>query len=437
MSRPFHFLIPLTLLVTAPVHAGPEDHWIILPRVTTQNLNRMSFLDSLRGWVVGNGGTILRTTNGGATWVYQNAGIENNLHEVFMLDNERGWALGYQEYTDTNSWYGTYILKTTNGGGQWSAARYPTHDAFHAIVFLDNLTGWMGGEYGVLVGTTDGGGSWFPADVDSSAFFRWAIRKLKFFSRQYGVGLGGQMDLSGTIWQTTNGGQHWTAVEGGLEPLHGIHRVDSMRLITVGGDFDYGAGTVETTDAGVTWEYRYLGIWGEARALSFRTAYEGWAPLGFAGTYMFTTDTGRTWTDAFTPDTSGLYDLVFIDSLSGYAVGQRGTILKYDPNIVAVRSAPPHIAPTAELRQNHPNPFNPISHFGFRISDVGLVSLKVYDLLGRQVAVLANEEMHPGNHEVPWDAPGVASGVYFYRLEFTPANGATGFVDVKKMVVIR
>jgi hypothetical protein len=68
------------------------------------------------------------------------------------------------------------------------------------------------------------------------------------------------------------------------------------------------------------------------------------------------------------------------------------------------------------LDQNYPNPFNPRTEIGFRISDDGLVTLRVYDMLGREVVTLVNERKAPGTYSITWDARGVASGVYHLRL---------------------
>ncbi len=83
------------------------------------------------------------------------------------------------------------------------------------------------------------------------------------------------------------------------------------------------------------------------------------------------------------------------------------------------------------LDQNYPNPFNPRTEIGFRIADFGLVSLKVFDMLGREVATPVNEVKQPGVYTVQWDATGVASGVYFYRLD------AGGFAKTKRMVLMK
>jgi hypothetical protein len=68
------------------------------------------------------------------------------------------------------------------------------------------------------------------------------------------------------------------------------------------------------------------------------------------------------------------------------------------------------------LEQNYPNPFNPTTQFGFVIAEGGPVSLKVFDVLGRDVATLVNEVKLPGEYTVRWDATDLSSGVYFYRL---------------------
>jgi probable HAF family extracellular repeat protein len=68
------------------------------------------------------------------------------------------------------------------------------------------------------------------------------------------------------------------------------------------------------------------------------------------------------------------------------------------------------------LAQNYPNPFNPSTNIGFQVTAYSHIRLSIYDLLGREVATLVNEEMGPGSYETTWDAGGMASGVYIYRL---------------------
>jgi outer membrane protein assembly factor BamB len=83
------------------------------------------------------------------------------------------------------------------------------------------------------------------------------------------------------------------------------------------------------------------------------------------------------------------------------------------------------------LSQNYPNPFNPSTKIEFKIPESGLVNLKIYDLLGREVKTLVNEEMQTGIYKIDFDASGLASGIYFYTLN------AGGFNSTKKMVLLK
>jgi len=78
------------------------------------------------------------------------------------------------------------------------------------------------------------------------------------------------------------------------------------------------------------------------------------------------------------------------------------------------------------LEQNYPNPFNPVTTIGFSMVDPGFVTLKVFDLLGREVAVLVQDQTGPGRYEVRFDAAGVPSGMYFYRMQTRPLNSTAG-----------
>ena len=86
---------------------------------------------------------------------------------------------------------------------------------------------------------------------------------------------------------------------------------------------------------------------------------------------------------------------------------------------------------TASLDQNHPNPFNPSTTISYYLAAPGFVSLKVYDLLGREVAVLVGETKDPGAYKATFDATGFATGIYLYRLQ------AGAFSQTRKMLLLR
>ncbi len=90
------------------------------------------------------------------------------------------------------------------------------------------------------------------------------------------------------------------------------------------------------------------------------------------------------------------------------------------------------------LGQNNPNPFNPVTTVGFETAAAGRVTLTVYDLLGREVAKLVNEELAAGCHEAKWNAAQQASGMYIYRLTVVPSGGrGEGISAVRKMQLVR
>ena len=84
-----------------------------------------------------------------------------------------------------------------------------------------------------------------------------------------------------------------------------------------------------------------------------------------------------------------------------------------------------------ELSQNYPNPFNPTTLIKYSLPKAGNVSLKVYNVLGKEVATLVNGYQTAGNYKVEFNARGLASGLYFYRLT------AGDFVSVKKMMLLK
>jgi hypothetical protein len=83
------------------------------------------------------------------------------------------------------------------------------------------------------------------------------------------------------------------------------------------------------------------------------------------------------------------------------------------------------------LEQNFPNPFNPVTRIGFDVPVSGMVDLKIYNMLGQEIATLVNDVEQPGYHSVEWKAESVPSGVYFYRMR------AAGFVMTKKLLLVR
>ena len=398
-------------------NALSQNFWTRIQSPTDKYLRTLCFLDSLRGWVAGDSGMIFYTDDGGNNWQQQQIGSNYTIMDLFFLNDSVGWGIAWDEVF-ADRFYGTYILKTSDAGQTWLAERYREDAVFlKAIYYLDTLKGFMGGYPGNFLRTSDGGINWENAIIDSGFFSYFPPIHFNFFNEFYGIACGGIIDIQGVVWRTTNGGESWISHGVGSEPIHSIHFFDSLNVMGVGGDYEYGASTIRSTNAGETWNYQELGIFGAATALSFRTSTEAWAPLSFAATIMVTYNAGLSWTDSATVDNSRIYDLVFTDSLTGYAVGEDGVILKYKfQNPVSVTESILNSPEDFILYQNYPNPFNPSTNIKYSIPADGIVTLKVYDVLGKEVSTLVNEYKQAGTFDVVFDGSNLASGVYYYQL---------------------
>jgi hypothetical protein len=108
-----------------------------------------------------------------------------------------------------------------------------------------------------------------------------------------------------------------------------------------------------------------------------------------------------------------------------------GLAVFHEGGIVGVKERINAIPSQFAIRQNYPNPFNPSTKIRCEIRDLGFITLKVFDVLGREVATLINDVKQPGSYDVEWNAQGVPSGVYFYRIQ------TLEFIQTKKMILIR
>jgi hypothetical protein len=178
-----------------------------------------------------------------------------------------------------------------------------------------------------------------------------------------------------------------------------------------------------STDGGNTWtDYRVTNY-------NFKPSPIGGLGQGYQGDNIGMTSLGNTLWPVWMDNSTGIYQ-----------------IWTCPIDITTLDVASEEDIPTKfELHQNHPNPFNPSTRIpfsvrgsrlegdgsGFKVHGSSVVTLKVYDVLGREVATLVDEEMSPGTYEVVWDASGMASGVYLYTMR------AGDFVSTKKLVLLR
>ena len=108
-----------------------------------------------------------------------------------------------------------------------------------------------------------------------------------------------------------------------------------------------------------------------------------------------------------------------------------GYILYNTPSTTSVKEQSGATPLEYKLYSAYPNPFNPTTTLTYQISKAGMVTIKIYDMLGREIETLLNGEKNPGKYEVKFDASDLVSGLYFYRII------ANNFTDTKKMLLLR
>ncbi len=355
------------------------------------------FIDATTGWAVGMDGTILNTTNGGTDWVPQNSGGTDWLECVYFKNLNVGFVGGSEG-----------ILQTTNGGTIWTFNDVGS-GWIDDIVFLDSLNGFaVGASGGTLSKGIDGSGS---IDISSG---------------------------NAKTWKTSDGGATWAeevSLSGWL--LRGCF-----------------------TDRNSGW-----GVSTYGRIMKYTDSFPLPAPpSNLTAAAISRTEIRLTWADSATNENG--FHLYRSDSISGafclIATLDANTIIYTDTALIEgitywyrinafntagnsavsldafatagiiVSVKQEHDIPTGfALEQNYPNPFNPTTTIEFSVPHVSFTSLKIYDVLGEEVATLVSENLQAGNHKADWNASNFSSGVYFYRLS------TENFVATKKLLLLK
>jgi hypothetical protein len=193
-----------------------------------------------------------------------------------------------------------------------------------------------------------------------------------------------------------------------------------------------GTALLRTTNGGANYSTLTAPGTGNITGLAGGAGTDYWYTRG--NNVYITTNSGDNWVTAYTGTTAlWAVDMQTVSGCPrGWAVGATGTIIKIgNDTLVGVTNNNNQIPNSYSLEQNYPNPFNPVTKISFEIPSAGLVELKVFDILGREVSVLTNEFKQPGSYITYFDGSQFASGVYFYTLR------SGNFTETKKMVLIK
>jgi photosystem II stability/assembly factor-like uncharacterized protein len=299
-------------VAAAVIGASPAGaaSWNQLDSETSQTLEAVHFpVDVTTGYVAGAVGTILKTTDGGETWVAQTSGSAAGFRDVYFLDASTGFVVGS----------GGEILRTDDGGETWVPQTSNTTVLLRDVDFPnDDQTGYVCGDTGTILKTVNGGTTWSAQSSGTT----YDLLGLDFpVDDQTGYAVG----WAGEIVKTTDGGGTWsTQTSGTADPLYDVvFPVDAVTGYTSASS----GGVYVTTDGGASWNLEITGSAVTLFALCFPSDSANGYGVGFGGTIV-----GRT-AEGWYPQRSG-YDDRILDiefpggGTTGYAVGWYGTILK-------------------------------------------------------------------------------------------------------------
>ena len=382
------------------------------------------FIDKYTGWLCG-ADLIYKTTNGGKNWINQPNQTNNLIRQIHPVDEEIVYACGYR-----------VILKTSNGGKDWITLREGSGlvPQLNGLWFYNKNTGWFCGDLAVMR-TTNGGNTF----IDSMRI-EGLLHDIYFKDSTTGNICG---SINRTILRSINSGYNWYGV---LLPINSTI-VPYIYRQSFQGDLGWLASrnnvVYKTTDFGIYWDSISLiprhPSFGHTFCIVFGNTQTGYAG-GDSGKIHKSIDGGYTWEELNTSEFGifGFLSMYAYNENIVWAVGGGGKIL-YTENGggILVNIFENNLINKKELtlHQNFPNPFNPTTNIQFDLPEDNFVTIKVYDITGKEIYTLVSEFKQAGRYIVSFNGSsakgGLASGIYYYRIK------AENFEQVQKMMMIK
>lgn len=241
------------------------------PELTT--LRAVYFIDGKNGWIVGDAGLILRTSDGGNSWQVQTSAVSTALYDLQFVSPEQGWIAGDR---------GT-LLRTDNGGQNWQVIDTNTISKLNGLFFIDPERGWVVGDSGTIRRTSNAGTTWQRLNVAAD----YRLGNLYFASAELGWAVG----ADGIILRTEDGGSSWRRQDSGTD-------AQLYRVQFIGPELGWANGfagiIVRTVDGGEHWEQLPSDSQAALAGSHFLDDRRGWL-VGSLGTVLQTHDGGLSW----------------------------------------------------------------------------------------------------------------------------------------------
>lgn len=399
--------------------------WSLQSSGTANVLYTVKAVNSMICWAGGANAIVRRTTDGGTTWLNANPNtgvIAGEVNSIDAVDGNIAWV------ATTNSG-GTFIYKTINGGANWQQVFSSAQTRIFGIKMTDANSGFAFADpianiWQMLI-TTNGGLNWSlsPNAPTAQSMIETCLPK-SFFVSLPNIWWGTSIT---TIYRSTNSGVNFTVHEANVTGIY----IQSIFYSTPSEGLSASVSMSKSTNGGVN--YAGLPVPGAGNIEGIQG--EGSSYWYVRGTEIYmSTNSGANWLNVNTAPQS-LNHLDFPDGLTGcqtgWAVGFGGTICKLTSSVTGVNLLNSEIPSKYSLSQNYPNPFNPQTVINFSVPQAGYTVLKVYDILGNEIAVLLKQELGAGNYSVNYAPQNLSAGIYFYTL------WAGSYTETKKMILAK
>jgi len=386
-------------------------------------------------------GNMFRTINGGDTWE-SGLGLNAGIEKIRFFDKQRGALLTetaiYMTHNSGNNWTKRFENNFDSSGFTFRGRNGDISFINEHTVFAVGSAVWEGDSTGaVVLGSTDNGANWglilkYPDTAEdnyhlNSIYTNGSVTWL--------VGINGL--ILKYIYPDS-----FTVINSHTDiPLRDVFFADTDHGWISGGyinDQQSHTMLLQTKDGGKTFR-EIPGFNYEINDMVFTDSLHGWA-VGEDGTrhgvIIATSDGGETWIPQKQDLSAPLNTVHFLEGI-GWAVGYNGLILKTEDGVTWDENSADNIFPEFfRLSQNYPNPFNPSTTIEFSLLKSEFVQLKVYNLLGKEVSTLVSQKLHQGNHTYTFNGKNLASGIYYYQLVAGTGSGQR-FREVKKMILLR
>ena len=272
------------------------------------------FYDGDDIWVVGARGFVARSYDDGETFNEVQVGTTEGLNDVYMRGNKI-WIVGDQGTIVRSTDDGRSFIKTASSPAAGGSQNQPSPVDLYSVVFTDPNRGFIVGDHGLILATSDGGLSWQQQRSGTEA---------QLFHLSFQGNRGWVVGTGGVVFHTDDGGKNWYPQRSGVtEDLNRVYMVSDQKGLITG---DKGT-LLDTENGGATWSRVALRLNEPLFGVSFTDKKTGWV-VGYGGRIIRTYDGGHNWVEQSSGTQADLFGVSFHKN-RGYAIGREGVVMRY------------------------------------------------------------------------------------------------------------